>query len=42
MAFYTTYIASLILLIYNNPETIKEAKLRPNQPEQKKVIKKEY
>ena len=42
MAFYTIYTASLILLIYNNPKIIKEAKLRPNWPEQKKAIKKEY
>ena len=41
-AFYTTYTAGLVLLIYNNPETIKEAKSKPNQLEQKKAIKKEY
>ena len=42
MAFYTVYTAGLILLIYNNFKTIKEVKLRLNQPEQKKAIKKEY
>ena len=42
MAFYTIYIASLILLIYNDFNIIKEVKLRPNWPEQKKAIKKEY
>ena len=29
-AFYTAYVAGLVLSIYNDPETIKEAKLRPN------------
>ena len=42
MAFYTIYTAGLTSLIYNNPKIIKEAKLRPNQLKQKKVIKKEY
>ena len=42
MAFYTIYIASPTSLIYNNPKTIKEVKLRPNWPKWKKAIKKEY
>ena len=42
MAFYTAYTAGLILLIYDNLKIIKEAKLRPNWPEWKKAIKKEY
>ena len=42
IAFYTIYIASLVLSIYNNPEIIKEVKSRPNWLEWKKVIKKEY
>ena len=29
-AFYTVYTANLILLIYDNLKTIKEAKLKPN------------
>ena len=41
-AFYTAYAASLALLIYNDLETIKETKLRPNWLEWKKAIKKEY
>ena len=41
-AFYIVYAASLILLIYNNPKTIEEAKSRLNWPEWKKAIEKEY
>ena len=39
IVFYTVYIASLILLIYNNFKTIKEVKKRPNWPEWKKAVK---
>ena len=41
-AFYIAYTAGSVLLIYNDPKTIEEAKMRPNQPEWKKAIKKEY
>src|SRR6266702_6470128 len=34
-AFYTAYAASLTSLIYNNPKTIEEAKLKPNWPKWK-------
>ena len=39
ITFYTAYAAGLALLIYNDPETIKEPKKRPNWLEWKKAIK---
>ena len=41
-AFYTAYAASLMLSIYNDLETIEEAKSRLDWPEWKKAIKKKY
>ena len=42
IAFYTIYTAGLVLLIYNDPETIEEAMKRSDWLEWKKAIRKEY
>jgi hypothetical protein len=41
-AFYAAYTAGLASLIYDDLKTIKKAKTRPNWPEWKKAIEKEY
>ena len=40
--FYIVYIAGSASLIYDNPETIEEARTRPDWLEWMKAIKKEY